>query len=106
MDAGALDQRILIEVASVTDNELGEEVDTWSEHSRPWANVKETPGREFLAGDIKAETKAVFRIRYRAIDSRARVTWAGRQFEVDDVTGTRREGWTWLHCYSVSGENR
>lgn len=105
IDAGKLDQRILIETATVTENELGEDVETWSEHSRPWAQVKETMGREFLAGDIQAEGKAAFRIRYRALDSRARVTWRGRIYMVEDVTGTQREGFTWLHCRAVSGAN-
>jgi len=98
MDAGALDQQILIEAHSVTLDELGAEVETWSTHSQPWAKVIETPGREFLKGDYHAEHKAVFRIRWRDIDSTARVTWGGRVYDITAVTGTRREGWSYLHC--------
>lgn len=104
MDAGKLDQRILIETPTYTTDELGAEAATWSEHSRPWAQVKETLGREFLAGDVQTERKAVFRIRWRAVDARARVTWRGRIYGLDDVTGTEREGWAYLHGRTNSGE--
>lgn len=98
MDSGALDQEILIEVATITTDELGADVETWAEHSRPAAKLVQTPGKEFLAGDVQAESKAVFRIRWRELDSRARVTWRGRLYMVEDVTGTQRDGWTYIHA--------
>jgi SPP1 family predicted phage head-tail adaptor len=105
MDAGTLDQQILIETATLSTNDLGEEIATWSPHSQPWARVIEAPGREFLKSDIEAEGKAVFKIRWRSLDSKARVTWRGRIYDVQDVTGTQREGFAWLHCRSVAGAN-
>lgn len=105
MDAGKLDQRISVEQPSITTNTLGEEIASWSVTSQPWAKVIETPGREFLSGDYKAEAKAVFVIRWREIDSTARVTWRGRSYRINDVTGTQREGYAYLHCLAQDGAN-
>ena len=97
MDAGALDQKIIIETRSVVHNALGEEVESWSP-SPAWAKVTETPGREFLKGDYQAERKAVFCIRFKQVDTTARVTWGGQVYDIQSVTGTYREGWAYLHC--------
>ena len=105
MDAGALDQRILVETPVNTLNELGEEVPGWEFLAKPWAKVMEGLGREFLKGDYVAESKAVFKIRSLQVDSKARVTWEGRVYRIDDVTGTRREGFSYLHCIAQGGAN-
>lgn len=105
MDAGALDQKIVVEASGKSTNALGEEIDSWSVACTPWAKVMETPGREFLVGDYRAEEKAVFIIRWRSIDSLARVQWGGRTWRIDGVTGTRRGGFAYLHCTSTNGAN-
>ncbi len=105
MDAGDLDQRITIEVPSPEQDELGQDAGDWSFVSEPWAKVVETPGREFLSGDYKAESKVVFRIRWRSVNSKARVTWRERVFRISDVTGTQREGWSYLHCIAQDEAN-
>lgn len=105
MDAGQLDQSILIEVPTPSTNALGEEVLAWSTHSTPRAKAMETPGREFLKGDYRAEEKAVFVIRWRDIDSTARVQWGGRVWDITSITGTRREGWQYLHAITTEGAN-
>jgi SPP1 family predicted phage head-tail adaptor len=105
MDAGELDQRITIETRTLTQDALGADVENWSEHSRPAAKVIETPGREFLKGEVQGEKRAVFVIYWRALDSTSRVTWRGRIYTIEDITGTQREGYAWLHCKSVSGAN-
>lgn len=103
--AGALDQRIGIEVPTNTTNALGEQVPAWTQEAEVWARAIETPGREFLKGDYQASEKVAFQIRYRPMDSTARVTWRGRTWRVDSVTGTMREGATWLHCTATDGAN-
>lgn len=105
MDAGQLDQQISVQSRTVTQDELGADVENWITTSTPWANVKETPGREFLKGDFQGEEKTVFRIRWRDMDSTARVEWRGKVYTIESVTGTMREGWTWLHCKRISGAN-
>lgn len=103
--AGAFDQRIVIETPVVTTNELGEQTTTWIFDQEVWAKVVEVPGREFLKGDYQAEEKAVFQIRYREMDSLSRVTWNDRTYRVNSVTGTMRDGTTWLHCIAQSEAN-
>lgn len=105
MDGGKLDQRIAIERPVKTTDALGQEVETFATVAQPWAKVMETPGREFLSGDYKAEGKAVFTIRWRTLDSTARVAWGGRTYRIDDVTGTKRDGFAWLHCIAQDGAN-
>lgn len=107
MDAGKLDQPITVEARTVTKNSFNEDVETWAEHSTPKARVVETPGREFLKGGIEAEGKAVFQIRYRAGLNTAdhRVDWRGRKYGIEDITGSQRERFLWLHCKSVTGAN-
>jgi SPP1 family predicted phage head-tail adaptor len=99
--AGDLDQRITIESRMVTQDELGADVDGWTTDSQPWAKVIETPGREFLKGEIKSERLAVFVIRWRRLDSTYRVNWRGAIYTIDAVTGTQRQGFAWLHCKEV-----
>jgi SPP1 family predicted phage head-tail adaptor len=103
--AGDLDQQITIEVPDTTPDELGQNAEAWTDPVTVWAKVMETPGREFLSGDYQAEEKAVFVIRWRAVDSTARATWNGRPYRIESVTGTRREGWAYLHCVATDGAN-
>lgn len=105
MHAGQLDQKIQIEQASQVTDELGQDARTWTAVATVWAKVMETPGREFLKGDYQAEEKAAFVIRWRAIDSTYRVQWAGRVWKIVSVTGTRREGFAYLHCMTTDGAN-
>lgn len=105
MDSGKLDQRIVVQVRTAGRNEIGEETETWEADGNPWARLVETPGREFLKGDIQSEGKAVFQIRYRSIDSTYRVTWNGTVYQIDAVTGTRRQGYRWLHCTTLQEQD-
>lgn len=105
MGAGQLDQHIAIETPTITTDELGQEVPTWAVQARPWAKVKETPGREFLSGDFRAEERVVFVIYWRSVDSTARVAWNGRTYRIEGVTGTRRERFAYLHCVAQDGAN-
>lgn len=105
MDAGRLDQRIVIETPAVVIDELGQDAREWVLLGTFWAKVMETPGREFLSGDYKAEEKTVFVIRWQALDSTARVQWGGRVWRIESVTGTRREAFAYLHCVSSEGAN-
>jgi len=103
--AGQLDQLISIEQPAQTVDALGQEALSWTAVVDLWAKVIEERGREFLKGDYKAEEKTVFGFRFRPIDSTYRVQWAGRVWRIVSVTGTRREGETWLHCIATDGAN-
>lgn len=105
IEAGRLDQRIQIETPVTSSNELNEEVPGWAPDCEVSARVMETPGREFVKGDFRAEEKIAFQIRFRILDSTARIKWGGRTWRIDSVTGTRRSGETWLHCSTSEGAN-
>lgn len=118
MKSGDLDQRVLIEVPASGFDALGQEDLTWQElggagNGSRSAKVIEEKGMEFLAGGNKperqgayfAEEKIAVVIRWMAVDSTARLTWGGRVWRVVSVTGTRRQGWAWLHCISTQGAN-
>lgn len=105
MKAGSLDQRISIETPVAVEDALGQDARAWLPLADVWAEAKEQLGREFLAGDYKAEEKVAFRIRWRAVDSAARVVWNARNYRIESTTGTRRSGELWLHCVSDGGEN-
>lgn len=104
MDVGQFDQRIIIETeAPVTTNSLGEELPGWLFLTKLWAKATEQKGREFLAadGDYRPQRKVAFTIRWMELDSTARVKWRGLIYRIEDVTGTKRSGWAWLHCEST-----
>lgn len=103
--AADLTERIRVEAPISTEDELGAETQVWEEAATVWARVIETPGREFLKGDFRSEEKAVFVIRWKAIDSTWRAVWGGRIWRIVSVTGTFLEGATWLHCVSTDGVN-
>jgi head-tail adaptor len=105
MDAGRLDQRIEVLLPAFTTNALNEQVAGEPTSLELWAKVTETPGREFLSGDFRAEERIVFVIRWREIDSTASVVWGGRTWRINSVTGTRREAYAYLHCVSTEGAN-
>lgn len=107
MDAGKLDQRIEIQTSIDGTDALNAATRQWIRFAQVWAAVRQTMGREFLKGDgVQAEGKAAFTIRFReGVTSGMRVLWRGRTFGIEDVTGTRREGYLWLHCRSVQAEN-
>lgn len=105
MKAGRLDQRISIETPASAEDALGQDARSWLPSVTVWAEAKEQMGREFLAGDYKAEEKVAFRIRWRAVDSTARIVWNDRNYRIESVTGTRHSGELWLHCISDGGAN-
>jgi head-tail adaptor len=107
---GQLDQRVTIELATSTRNDLGEEIVTWAElggagNGQRWARVREQSGREFLKGDFQAEGKAVFTLRWLTIDSQARLRWGDRVWMIEDATGDYRGGYVFLHCRSLARAN-
>ena len=107
MDAGKLDQRILIQTSIDGRDTLNAKTTNWITFAEVWASARQTMGREFLKGDgVQAEGKATFAIRFReGVTSGMRVIWRGRTYGIEDSTGTRREGYLWLHCRSVQAEN-
>lgn len=100
-NAGDLDQQIVIQAPTLTRDESGADVPGWADESSPWANVVETPGREYLKGDVKADGRAVFKIRWQEVAPIKRVIWKGVVWKIDAVTGTARGRFAFLQCSTL-----
>lgn len=105
LTAGALVERIRIETPSVEIDELGAETETFIHDADVWSNPVQTPGREFLSGGYVAEEKVIFGIRWREVNSKARVIWRDRTYRIDGITGTASSGDAWLYCTVTDGAN-
>lgn len=98
MMAGPLDRRITLRRATVTTNELGEDVQTWADLATVWAQRADAGISEQVAGAETISTvSSVFRIRWSsrvaALTPRDRVLAAGREYDIVSVVEVgRREG--------------
>jgi SPP1 family predicted phage head-tail adaptor len=98
MRAGPLDRRITIQGKVVTHNEYGEEIVTWSTVATVWAQKIENRGQErFAAQQFVGKSAKTFKIRWStavaAVTTEHRVTFDGRQHDIQDVRELgRREG--------------
>ena len=83
MNAGEMNRRIIFQQNEGTRNELNEIIPNWVEHKTVWANVQETGGREiYQAQKVNAETTAVFKIRWRRINTKMRIIHDNRTVEI------------------------
>lgn len=67
MRAGKLDRRVKLQRYTVTQNTLGEEVQTWVDVATVWAGRRDLRGTErYAAQQMVAKTTVIYTIRYRA----------------------------------------
>jgi SPP1 family predicted phage head-tail adaptor len=65
MPAGKLDQRITIERHTTTQNEYGEEIESWVTYTTVWASKQDVSDRERIAAsEVSAEITTRFVVRY------------------------------------------
>lgn len=82
--AGGLRHRIVIETATVTQNEYGEEEESWSTWKRVWARVSPVSSREYLEARVQG-AEVSHRVEIRALDglnSDMRVKFKGRTLTI------------------------
>ena len=96
MNAGALDQRIVIERLVEGYDELGQPINDWLTIITTWAAVTPLVGREYIAaGALLSEVTARISLRYRpGITAADRVIHDGKVYgitSVADVHSSRRE---------------
>lgn len=97
MRAGRLRQRIVIKTKSVTRDDMGGEIVTWTSSDPIPAEAEPIRGREYVAlQQSESELEVRFRIRYRTgITPDCRVTWRDTDYELVsppiDVNGRLRE---------------
>jgi SPP1 family predicted phage head-tail adaptor len=84
VDAGSLRDRITFKRASVSADDYGGEIETWTEIGQRWANVNYGKGQERReAAQINATIPATFRVRR---DTLTRTIGAKDQIEFDGGT--------------------
>jgi SPP1 family predicted phage head-tail adaptor len=99
IEAGKLDRRIKVQRATVSRNEMGEEVAAWADVAEIWAGV--TPvsdGEKFRAAQVGAEITSRFIVRHSSltasISAEDRILYQGRVYDIQGSKEIgRREGY-------------
>ncbi len=78
---------ITVQQPSVTKDEIGGQVRTWSTFASPWAVAKPTGGSQrTFAGKIDNPAGVEFTIRYvSGITEKMRISWGSRLFDIKNV---------------------
>lgn len=88
MQAGKLRHRVVIQQASVTQDDYGQESKTWSTFATRWAAVEPQSGQDFVQSN-RNEVTVSYRIRIRhtpGVTSKMRVSWDNRIFRIEYLT--------------------
>ena len=88
MQVGRLNQRIIIQNYSQTQNSFGEVVRSYSTLYTRWANVKPTGGAESIQADEKVASRiAEFTIRMQGttINETMRIVWNSSTWEIVSI---------------------
>jgi SPP1 family predicted phage head-tail adaptor len=99
MQVGRLNQRIIIQNYSETQNSFGEVVRSYSTLYTRWAQVKPTGGSESIQADEKVASRiAEFTIRMQGttIDEKMRIVWNSYTWEIvsiDEIGINLKEGY-------------
>ncbi|MCL1126712.1 phage head closure protein [Shewanella surugensis] len=88
MQAGKLNKRITLERKTTTQNQYGEELDTWERLANTWAEiVSETCDRVEIGGALQQRYQIELMMRYRANFSiNDAVVYAGRRYDVTELS--------------------
>lgn len=88
MKIGELRHRVILQRKTVTEDELKQQTESWTDIATVWASIEPLSGREYFAAkQVNSEISAKITIRYRkGINSAMRVLFGGRIFEVQSVT--------------------
>lgn len=86
-DAGERNRRITIRCATITRDELGAEVQTWTTRGTPWATWRRATATERLAaGEVAATITDVFEIlhspRYADLSPLDELIYGGRTYDI------------------------
>lgn len=87
IDPGRLRERVTVQSATETRNNLGESVQTWSTFAERWASVEGLSGREVLLSG-QQQTEVTHRVRMRYVEGmtqRMRLFWRGRVLEITSL---------------------
>lgn len=99
INAGALDQTIVIESLTPTQDSLGGTVMAWAAFATVRARAVSQKGAEsFAAAQTAAKRTVKFQMRWLAgVAPTMRVTWRGDVYDIFDIDETmRRQGELWI----------
>lgn len=82
--AGDLDQRITLQVKSVSRTAMGDESVVWNDYATTWAAAYPARAREvFQAAQVRQHFDVKFVIRHRAgVGREDRLVWKGQPYEI------------------------
>ena len=99
MLAGLLDRRVTVQRRTLTRNEYGEQVETWTEYATVYASrndflVASTGKESFSALQTSAQETTRFRMRYRSdLLTTDRLVSDGRTYDIKQISEMgRRDG--------------
>jgi SPP1 family predicted phage head-tail adaptor len=102
MQAGELDQRIIIQNYTTVRGTSGEEIATWATWKTVWASVQTTGGAEnFYSPQLVAEATHKLKMRYLCgVKRTMQVLWRGKILDITHVDdeSRRRQGEMYLLC--------
>lgn len=100
LNAGRLDRRITIKTKSVSQNDFGEEIVTWTDVTTVWAQRSPLKGYErWVAQQVAASVDERFRIRFRTdVSPEDIVEFEGREYDITSVTEIGRRAGLELLC--------
>jgi SPP1 family predicted phage head-tail adaptor len=104
MRIGELRHRVVLQKKEITEDELKQQSEVWTEITTIWAAIEPLSGREYFAAkQVNAEISARITIRYRkGITPDMRMVFDGRVFEVISIVNPKeRCGSLVLMCREV-----
>lgn len=101
---GGMRHRLKIEKKTVTQDTLGDRVESWETVATVWARIEDLRGREFFEAErVASEVTTRIRIRYRGdIDTTMRCLWEDKVYDIQAVLdGDGRQRISELMCREV-----
>ena len=105
--AGLRDRQIGILKRSITYNDMGEAVESWTPTANAWAQVQYTTTDEGIDGGSKRAAKTVcFKVVYRTdIDETDRVRFDDKDFQITGLTELGRRELLEIETYRMEGQS-
>lgn len=101
--AGAFNERVTIQTATVTRGTANAEVVSWADVATVWAKIVERGGREPLLADRPVMVVA-YEVTIRAgvtVTHSDRLVWGDKTLAIDTVTPRRTDGVIVLRCMEI-----
>jgi SPP1 family predicted phage head-tail adaptor len=87
MDSRKFRHRITLQKKTTTENNIGDNVATWSDVTTVWAAVEPLRGKEeIISAQVTSETTHRITVRYRdGLNSHMRIKFGSREFRIESL---------------------